>query len=185
MRLNELKDNAGSRKVRLRVGRGIGSGICKTSGRGGKGQTARSGVRIGGFESGQMPLHRRLAKRGYNKLNRKSYNAANIGRLQEAVEAGRLDAGKPIDAAALVAAGVIRRSLDGVRLLGEGELKAKLSLTVNHATATAKAAVEKSGGSIKLIERKVLAADEAKRKKSAAKKAATTKKKPAAGDTEE
>jgi large subunit ribosomal protein L15 len=185
MRLNELKDNAGSRKVRLRVGRGIGSGIGKTSGRGGKGQTARSGVRIGGFEGGQMPLHRRLPKRGFNKLNRKSYNAVNIGRLQEAVEAGRLDAGKPIDAAALVAAGVIRRSLDGVRLLGEGELKAKLSLTVDHATATAKAAVEKSGGSIKLIERKVLAADEAKRKKSAAKKAATTKKKPAAGDTEE
>jgi large subunit ribosomal protein L15 len=171
MRLNELKDNPGSHKTRLRVGRGIGSGVGKTGGRGGKGQTARSGVRLGGFEGGQMPLHRRLPKRGFNKRNRKEFNEVNLGRLQQAVEAGRLDASKPVDAAALAAAGIIRRALDGVRVLGDGELKAGLKLTVNHATATAKAAVEKAGGSITLIERKVLAADVAKSKKSAAKKA--------------
>jgi large subunit ribosomal protein L15 len=182
MRLNELKDNPGSRKFRLRVGRGIGSGIGKTSGRGGKGQTARSGVRLGGFEGGQMPLHRRLPKRGFNKLNRKSYNEINLGRLQKAVDDGQLDASKPVDLAALVASGLARRPLDGVRLLGEGELKAKLTLTVNHASASARAAIEKAGGSIKLIERKVLPADEAKRKKTAAKKAKSGKTKPAASE---
>jgi large subunit ribosomal protein L15 len=182
MRLNDLKDNPGSRKLRVRVGRGIGSGMGKQAGRGGKGQTARSGVRIGGFEGGQMPLHRRLPKRGFNKLNRKVWNEINLGRLQEAVDAGRLDAKQPVDVAALVAAGLVRRPLDGVRLLGEGELKASLKLTVNHATATAKAAVEKAGGSVALIEKKVLAADEAKRKKSAAKKAATAKPKAAASE---
>jgi large subunit ribosomal protein L15 len=182
MRLNELKDNAGSRKLRVRVGRGIGSGMGKQAGRGGKGQTARSGVRLAGFEGGQMPLHRRLPKRGFNKRNRKEWNEINLGRLQEAVEAGRLDAGKPVDVAALIAAGLARRALDGVRLLGEGELKAGLKLTVNHATATAKAAVEKAGGSVTLIEKKVLAADEAKRKKSAAKKAASGKPKGAASE---
>jgi large subunit ribosomal protein L15 len=175
MRLNELKDNQGSRRFRVRVGRGIGSGMGKQAGRGGKGQTARSGVRIGGFEGGQMPLHRRLPKRGFNKLNRKDWNEINIGRLQEAVDAGRLDAKQPVDVAALVAAGLVRRPLDGVRLLGEGELKVGLKLTVNHATASAKAAVEKAGGSVSLIEKKVLAADEAKRKKSAEKKAKTAK----------
>jgi large subunit ribosomal protein L15 len=177
MRLNELKDNPGSRKLRLRIGRGIGSGIGKTGGRGGKGQTARAGVRLGGFEGGQMPLHRRLPKRGFNKLFPKHYNEVNLGRLQQAVDAGRLDAKAPVDVKALVAAGVVRRPLDGVRLLGDGELKVALALTVDHATASAKAAIEKAGGSIKLIERKVLAADEAKRKKSAAKKAKTVKKK--------
>jgi large subunit ribosomal protein L15 len=182
MRLNEIRDNPGSRKVRVRIGRGIGSGVGKTGGRGGKGQTARSGVRLGGFEGGQMPLHRRLPKRGFNKLNRKEWNEVNLGRLQEAVDAGRLDAKKPVDAAALVAAGLVRRPLDGIRILGEGELKAAVSLTVNHATATAKAAVEKAGGSITLIVPKVLAADEAKRKKSAAKKAATSKPKAAVSE---
>lgn len=182
MRLNEIRDNPGSRKVRVRIGRGIGSGVGKTGGRGGKGQTARSGVRLGGFEGGQMPLHRRLPKRGFNKFNRKVWNEINLGRLQEAVDAGRLDAKKPVDAAALVAAGLVRRPLDGVRILGEGELKAALSLTVNHATATAKAAVEKAGGSITLIVPKVLAADEAKRKKTAAKKAATGKPKATASE---
>jgi large subunit ribosomal protein L15 len=182
MRLNELKDNPGSRKTRLRIGRGIGSGMGKTGGRGGKGQTARSGVRLGGFEGGQMPLHRRLPKRGFNKYNRKSWNEINLGRLQTAVEAGRLDSKQPVDVAALIAAGVIRRPLDGVRLLGEGELKASLTLTVNHATAAAKAAVEKAGGSIKLIVKKVLPADEAKRKKTAAKKAKNAKAKPAASE---
>ena len=182
MRLNDIKDNPGSRKLRVRIGRGIGSGMGKMGGRGGKGQTARAGVRLGGFEGGQMPLHRRLPKRGFNKLNPKYYNEVNVGRLQEAVDSGRLDAGKPIDIAALVAAGLVRRALDGVRILGEGELKAKLALTVNHATASAKAAIEKAGGSITLIERKVLPADEAKRKKSAAKKAKTGKPKAAASE---
>ena len=182
MRLNDIKDNPGSRKLRVRVGRGIGSGMGKMGGRGGKGQTARAGVRLGGFEGGQMPLHRRLPKRGFNKLNPKYYNEINVGRLQEAVDSGRLDAGKPIDIAALLAAGLVRRALDGVRVLGEGELKAELDLTVNHATAKAKAAMEKAGGSITLIESKVLAADEAKRKKSAAKKAKTGKSKAAASE---
>ena len=182
MRLNELKDNQGSRKFRVRVGRGIGSGLGKTGGRGGKGQTARSGARLGGFEGGQMPLHRRLPKRGFNKLNRKQWNEINVGRLQRAVDEGKLKAGASVDVAALVAAGVVRRELDGVRLLGEGELKAGLKLTVNHATASAKAAVEKAGGSVTLIEKKVLAADEAKRKKSAAKKAVNVKPKAAASE---
>jgi large subunit ribosomal protein L15 len=183
MRLNELKDNPGSRKLRVRIGRGIGSGMGKTGGRGGKGQTARAGVRLGGFEGGQMPLHRRLPKRGFNKRDRKVFNEVNVGRLQAAVEANLIDAGKPVDAAVLRAAGIIRRELDGVRLLGEGELKVQLALTVNHATAKAKAAVESAGGSISLIEKKVLPADEAKRKKSAAKKAKTAK--PKSGATEE
>ena len=184
MRLNELKDNQGSRKLRVRVGRGIGSGMGKQAGRGGKGQTARSGVRLAGFEGGQMPLHRRLPKRGFNKRNRKEWNEINLGRLQEAVDAGRLDAKKPVDLAALVAAGLVRRPLDGVRLLGEGELKAGLKFTVNHATATAKAAIEKAGGSVTLIVKKVLAADEAKRKKTAAKKAAAGKPKTATASEE-
>ena len=182
MKLSDLADNAGARKTRRRVGRGIGSGKGKTAGRGVKGQKARSGVAVKGFEGGQMPLHRRLPKRGFNKRNRKEWNEINIGRLQQAVDEGVLDAGKPVDVAALVAAGLFRRPLDGVRLLGEGELKAKLTLTVNHATATAKAAVEKAGGSISLIEVKVLEADEAKRKKTAAKKAAAGKPKAAASE---
>ncbi len=172
MRLNDIQDNAGSKKTRVRIGRGIGSGVGKTGGRGGKGQTARSGVRIGGFEGGQMPLHRRLPKRGFNKWRPKDYNEINIGDLQEAVDAKRLDASKPITVASLVAAGVLRRAKDGLRLLGGGELKTKLTLTIDHASASAKAAVEKAGGSIKVIELKVLPDDEAKRKKTAAKKAA-------------
>jgi large subunit ribosomal protein L15 len=180
MRLNDLKDNPGSRKTRVRIGRGIGSGMGKMGGRGGKGQTARAGVRLGGFEGGQMPLHRRLPKRGFNKLNQKHYNEINVGRLQQAIDDGRLDAAKPVDVAALVAAGLARRPMDGVRILGDGELKAKLALTVDHASASAKAAIEKAGGSVTLIEKKVLAADEAKRKKSAAKKAKSGKPKAAA-----
>jgi large subunit ribosomal protein L15 len=182
MRLNELKDNPGARKLRMRTGRGIGSGIGKTGGRGGKGQTARAGVRLGGFEGGQMPLHRRLPKRGFNKRNRKVFNEVDLDRLQQAVESGRLDAGKTVDVAALVACGVLRRELDGVRILGDGELKTALKLTVNHATARAKAAIEKAGGSITLIEKKVLPADEAKRKKSAEKKAKKTKPKGGAAE---
>ena len=183
MRLNELKDNPGSKKTRLRIGRGIGSGMGKMGGRGGKGQTARSGVRLGGFEGGQMPLHRRLPKRGFNKRDRKIFNEVPLGRLQAAVDASLIDPAKPVDVAALKAAGVIRRPLDGVRILGGGELKAKLTLTVNHVTEGAKAAVESAGGSITLIVKKVLPADEAKRKKSAAKKAKSGK--PKAAATEE
>jgi large subunit ribosomal protein L15 len=171
MRLNELKDNPGSRKTRVRVGRGIGSGMGKTGGRGGKGQTARSGVRLGGFEGGQMPLHRRLPKRGFNTLFPEHFNEINIGALQKAIDEKRLDGAKPIDNASLVKSGVMRRPLDGLRLLGEGELKAKVAITVNHASASAKAAIEKAGGSVTVIVKKVLAADEAKRKKTAAKKA--------------
>jgi large subunit ribosomal protein L15 len=175
MRLNEIKDKHGARKFRVRIGRGIGSGVGKTGGRGGKGQTARSGVAIGGFEGGQMPLHRRLPKRGFTKWRRKDYNEINLGVLQKAIDDKRLDASKPVDVAALVGAGVLRRPKDGLRLLGNGEIKAKVTLTVDHATASAKSAVEKAGGSITLIEKKVLEADEIKRKKTAAKKAKAAK----------
>jgi large subunit ribosomal protein L15 len=185
MRLNDIKDNAGARKFRVRIGRGIGSGVGKQGGRGGKGQTARTGVAIGGFEGGQMPLHRRLPKRGFNKWAQLDFNEINIGALQKAVDEGKLKAGQSVDVAALIAAGLLRRPKDGVRLLGAGELKAKLALTVNHASASAKAAVEKAGGSISVIEKKVLAADEAKRKKSAAKKQAAVKKPAGAEKTEE
>lgn len=180
MRLNELKDKVGARKFRVRIGRGIGSGVGKTGGRGGKGQTARSGVAIGGFEGGQMPLHRRLPKRGFNKWRRKDYNEINVGTLQTAIDSKRIDGSKPIDIASLVAAGVLRRPKDGLRLLGNGEIKAKLTLTVDHATVSAKAAVEKAGGSITVIEKKILPADEAKRKKTEAKKGKSAKK-PAGG----
>ncbi len=176
MRLNDIKDNAGARKFRVRIGRGIGSGVGKQGGRGGKGQTARTGVAIGGFEGGQMPLHRRLPKRGFKKYNRKNYNEINLGALQQAVDEGKLKAGQTVDVATLVEAGILRRPKDGLRMLGSGELKAKLSLTADHASATAKAAVEKAGGTIKLIEKKILEADEVKRKKTAAKKAGTGKK---------
>ena len=171
MRLNEIKDNAGASKTRVRIGRGIASGVGKTGGRGGKGQTARSGVAIGGFEGGQMPLHRRLPKRGFNKWRRKDFNEINLGALQTAIDDKRVDAGKPISVASLTEAGVLRRPKDGLRLLGTGELKSKVEITVDHATATAKAAVEKAGGTVTLIEKKILEADEAKRKKTAAKKA--------------
>lgn len=171
MRLNEIKDNDGASKTRVRIGRGIGSGVGKTGGRGGKGQTARSGVAIGGFEGGQMPLHRRLPKRGFNKWRRKDFNEINLGALQKAIDDKRVDAGKPISVASLIEAGVLRRPKGGLRLLGTGELKSKVEITVDHATATAKAAVEKAGGTVTLIEKKVLEADEAKRKKTAAKKA--------------
>jgi large subunit ribosomal protein L15 len=176
MRLNDIKDNPGARKLRTRIGRGIGSGLGKTGGRGGKGQTARAGAALGGFEGGQMPLHRRLPKRGFNKWARKAFNEVNLGALQRAIDEGKLKAGDKVNAASLITAGVLRRPMDGVRLLGKGELKAKLDLTVNHASASAKAAVEKAGGSVAIIEKKALPADEAKRKKSAAKKERAQKK---------
>ncbi|WP_022721893.1 50S ribosomal protein L15 [Rhodopseudomonas sp. B29] len=151
MKLSEISDNAGSRKKRMRIGRGIGSGKGKTGGRGGKGQTARSGVRIKGFEGGQMPLHRRLPKRGFNNIFALDFAEINLDRLQDAITAKKLDAGKTIDAAALVEAGVLRRSLDGVRLLGRGELKAKVNIEVHGATKSAIEAVEKAGGSVKIL----------------------------------
>jgi large subunit ribosomal protein L15 len=150
MKLDQLRDNPGARKTRIRVGRGIGSGKGKTGGRGGKGQTARTGVAINGFEGGQMPLYRRLPKRGFNNIFALDFVEVNTGRLQQAIDAGRLDAGKPIDAAALRAAGLIGRPRDGVRLLGKGELKAKLDIEVAGASKSAVAAVEKAGGSVKL-----------------------------------
>jgi large subunit ribosomal protein L15 len=175
MRLNEINDNAGARKRRVRIGRGIGSGCGKTGGRGGKGQTARSGVAIGGFEGGQMPLHRRLPKRGFNKWRAKDFNEINVGALQKAVEDGKLKAGQSVDLAVLIAAGVLRREKDGLRVLGTGELKTKLSVTANGASATAKSAIEHAGGSLSIIAVKVLEADEFKRKKTAAKKAGSGK----------
>lgn len=147
-KLNEIRDNEGATKGRMRVGRGPGSGKGKTSGRGVKGQKSRTGVSLLGFEGGQMPLYMRMPKRGFNKHNRAEYAEVNLWRLQQAVDAGKLDASATIDAAALKAAGVIRRELDGVRLLGEGELTAKLSLSVYSATASAVKAVEAAGGSV-------------------------------------
>ena len=152
MRLNELKDKPGARHARKRVGRGLGSGLGKTAGRGGKGQTARSGGGKPGFEGGQMPIYRRLPKRGFNKPNRDRFNEVNLGRIQSALDAERLDPGQPVTPEALLAAGVITRAFDGVRLLGKGELKAKLSFVVHHASKSAVAAVEKLGGSVTLIE---------------------------------
>ncbi len=151
MKLSDIADNAGSRKKRMRVGRGIGSGKGKTSGRGGKGQTARSGVRIKGFEGGQMPMHRRLPKRGFNNIFRLEFAEINLDRLQEAVDNKLIDAGSPVNAESLVKSGVIRRAKDGVRLLGRGELKAKLNIEVHGASKSAIAAVEKAGGTVKIL----------------------------------
>jgi large subunit ribosomal protein L15 len=152
MKLHELSDRPGSRKKRSRIGRGIGSGTGKTGGRGGKGQTARSGVRIKGFEGGQMPLHRRLPKRGFKNTSfALKLNEVNLGRIQAAIDAGKLDPNAPVDSAALVKAGVLRRAKGGVRLLGMGELKAKLALAVWGASKSAIAAVEKAGGSITIL----------------------------------
>ncbi|MFS8038775.1 50S ribosomal protein L15 [Xanthobacter sp. AM11] len=148
MKLDEIRDNPGARKKRMRVGRGIGSGKGKTAGRGVKGQKARTGVAVKGFEGGQMPLHRRLPKRGFHNIFRLDYNEVTLGRIQTAIDAGRLDASQPVTEAALVAAGALRRMKDGVRVLGSGELTAKVSLDVAYATRSAVAAVEKAGGSV-------------------------------------
>ncbi|MEP9367072.1 50S ribosomal protein L15 [Xanthobacter sp. VNH20] len=148
MKLDEIRDNVGARKKRMRVGRGIGSGKGKTAGRGVKGQKARTGVAIKGFEGGQMPLHRRLPKRGFNNIFALDFNEVSLGRIQTAIDAGKLDAGTTIDAAALVAAGVLRRVKDGVRVLGSGELTAKVTLDVAYATKSAVEAIEKAGGSV-------------------------------------
>ncbi|MEN3931010.1 50S ribosomal protein L15 [Microvirga sp. W0021] len=151
MKLNSIRDNEGATKARMRVGRGIGSGKGKTGGRGVKGQTSRSGVAIKGFEGGQMPLHRRLPKRGFNKPNAVHLNEVNVGRIQEAIDAGKLDKSAAITNAALVAAGICSKALDGVKILGVGELKAKLAFEVNGASKSAVAAIEKAGGSVKLV----------------------------------
>jgi large subunit ribosomal protein L15 len=150
MRLNELSDNPGATRTAKRLGRGPGSGKGKTAGRGVKGQKSRSGVAIKGFEGGQMPLHMRLPKRGFNKPNRMRWAEVNIGRLQTAIDDKKIDAKKAIDGKALVEAGVIRRELDGVRLLAKGELKSKIEISVAGATKAAIAAVEKAGGKVVL-----------------------------------
>ena len=151
MKLNGINDNPGSSKKRTRIGRGIGSGSGKQSGRGGKGQTARSGVRIKGFEGGQMPLHRRLPKRGFTNIFKTDYNEVNLGRVQQALDAGKLDGSQVITVDALVAAGVCAKVRDGVKLLGQGDFSAKVSFEVARASKTALAAIEKAGGSIKLL----------------------------------
>tara|TARA_R110002072_G_scaffold96195_2_gene211703 strand:- start:1023 stop:1502 length:480 start_codon:yes stop_codon:yes gene_type:complete len=152
MRLNELRDNEGANKKKIRVGRGIGSGKGKTGGRGVKGQKSRSGVAIKGFEGGQMPIHMRLPKRGFNKPNRASYAEINIGGLQKAIDAKQIDAKKAIDEASLVEAGVVRRKTDGIRLLAKGTLKAKVQITVAGASKAAVEAVEKAGGTVTIID---------------------------------
>ena len=151
MKLTDLADNPGSRKKRMRVGRGIGSGKGKQAGRGGKGQTARSGVRIKGFEGGQMPLHRRLPKRGFNNIFALDLVEINLDRVQDAITSGKLDATGVVNAEALVKAGTLRRARDGVRLLGRGEIKAKVAFEVHGASKSAIAAVEKAGGSVKIL----------------------------------
>ena len=151
MKLNEIADNPGAKHQKKRVGRGIGSGTGKTAGRGGKGQTARKGGAKAGFEGGQMPIYRRLPKRGFNKPNQIDYNEINLGRIQIAVDAKKLDVKAPVTVASLVAAGVLSKPLAGVRLIGKGEIKAKLAFEVWHASKGAIAAVEKAGGSVKLL----------------------------------
>ncbi len=151
MKLNQIADNDGATKQRKRVGRGIGSGLGKTAGRGGKGQTARKGGAKAGFEGGQMPIYRRLPKRGFNKPNRVDYNEINLLRVQAAVDAKKLDGKTPVTVEALVAAGVLSKRLAGVRLLATGELKSKLDFEVWHASKGAIAAVEKAGGTVKIL----------------------------------
>ena len=148
MKLNELRDAEGATHSRKRVGRGIGSGKGKTGGRGVKGQKSRSGVAVNGFEGGQMPIYRRLPKRGFKNIFGKDLNIVSVGRLQAAVDAGKLDAGATVDAAALVAAGVIRRPKDGVRMLGDGDLSAKLTVAAAGASKSAVEKIEKAGGSV-------------------------------------
>ena len=151
MKLNELKDNQGARKGRMRVGRGIGSGKGKTAGRGQKGQTSRSGVSINGFEGGQMPLHMRLPKRGFNNIFKLDFAEINLDRLQQAIDAKLVDVKETVTAESLVKSGVLRRAKDGLRLLGRGEIKAKLNIEVHGASKSAVAAVEKAGGTVKIL----------------------------------
>jgi len=161
MKLNDLRDNEGARKERLRIGRGIGSGKGKTGGRGVKGQTSRTGVAINGFEGGQMPIYRRLPKRGFTNIFRIDYSEVNLDRLQQAVDSGKLDIKATITAEALVKSGVLSTAKEGVRLLGRGTLTAKLTIEVAGATEAAKAAVEKAGGSVVILAKKAGAAETA------------------------
>jgi large subunit ribosomal protein L15 len=174
MKLNDLRDNAGARPSKIRVGRGIGSGKGKTAGRGQKGQKSREGVSINGFEGGQMPLHMRIPKRGFNNIFAKDYAEVNLGAIQKAVDSGKLTA-TDIDQAALNAAGLTRGGKDGVRLLAKGELTAKLNFTVAGASKTAKEAVEKAGGSVTIPEI-VPAADKHKAKHRSVQKVIAAKK---------
>ena len=151
MKLNEIRDNPGARKERMRVGRGIGSGKGKTSGRGQKGQKSRSGVAIKGFEGGQMPLHMRLPKRGFNNIFRPDYNIIAVGKLQAAVDAGRVDPSQPVTAESLAATGILRRAKDGVRILADGELNTALDLKVAGISKAAREIVEKAGGSVEVL----------------------------------
>ncbi len=179
MKLNQLHPRPGSTKTPKLLGRGIGSGLGKTSGRGVKGQKARTGVAVNGFEGGQMPLFRRLPKRGFTSIHKKKYVPLNIGALQAALDSGRIDAKDAVTAEALVTAGIIRRALDGVRLLGDGELKAKLTIEVAGASQKAIEAVEKAGGSVKLLEvekAKEIAAAPLKGRKAPTKRAERAKK---------
>ena len=175
MKLNEISDNKGARKSRMRVARGIGSGKGKTAGRGQKGQTSRSGVSINGFEGGQMPLHMRLPKRGFNNIFAKDYAEVNLGMVQKLIDAKKLDAKKVIDHAALQAAGAARGGKDGVRILGKGELTTKVSFNVAGVSVGAKAAIEKAGGSIEVIH-VVPASEKAAAKKGVARAARLAKK---------
>ena len=151
MKLNELRDNDGARYKFKRLGRGIGSGRGKTAGRGGKGQTARSGVAIKGFEGGQMPLHRRLPKKGFNNIFRTEFTVINLEQIQQALDVGRLDAKQPITEESILAAAIVSKLRDGIKLLGNGELKAKVQLELSAASKSAEAAVVKAGGTIKII----------------------------------
>ncbi len=176
IKLNELRDNEGARKGRVRVGRGIGSGLGKTAGRGQKGQKSRSGVSIKGFEGGQMPLHMRLPKRGFNNIFAKDYAEVNLGAIQKLIDAKKLDAKGTLDHDALKAAGLARGGKDGVRLLGKGDLTSKVSFKVAGASKGAIQAVEKAGGSVEIVERKdpaaLAAAKKGTVKKAKAEKAA-------------
>jgi large subunit ribosomal protein L15 len=177
MKLNEIRDNPGAHHKYKRIGRGIGSGKGKTSGRGGKGQTARTGVALNGFEGGQTPLHRRLPKRGFTNIFRAEYHVVNLGRLQQAVEDGRLSADATVDGAALLAAGLLRRVRHGIRLLAKGELKTALTISVAGASKAAVEAVERAGGKVVLPEAKpaVVSKKPAKGKAAAAARAAAAK----------
>ncbi|RDD61651.1 50S ribosomal protein L15 [Ferruginivarius sediminum] len=165
MKLNEIKDNEGATRARKRLGRGIGSGLGKTSGKGHKGQRARSGVALHAFEGGQMPLHRRMPKRGFTNKWAKNFVEVNLDQLQKAVDSGRIDPANPVDAKVISAAGILKRTRDGVRILGRGELKAKLELVVAGASKSAREAVEKAGGSITIENAEKVEAAEARKTK--------------------
>jgi large subunit ribosomal protein L15 len=172
MKLNAIRDNPGARKGRVRIGRGIGSGIGKTGGRGGKGQTARSGVAINGFEGGQMPLHMRIPKRGFNNPDAPRFVEVNLGRVQKLLDAGKLKAGVTLTEADLIKAGLARRAKDGIRLLAKGELKAQLSFEVTGASKPAVEAVEKAGGKVVILPPKSVPQPGPKERKRAPKKGA-------------